>query len=157
VGHYVRAFCTSEDLPPLGRVLEWAAAQGVPLELEHEPGPGGLDSARWRWAELRYQHGKRPLSVDVSREADHGPPFEEVEEFVELLGEVGESAEKRRVLAHLRQSRAVVGVQLFSDVDDDGYDAVGVFLGFFVAHCGGMVHADGEGFYDGDRLIVELA
>jgi hypothetical protein len=61
------------------------------------------------------------------------------------------------VLAHLRESRAVVTVQLFSDIDDGGYDAVGIFLGFFVEHCGGMIHADLEGFYDGDRLIVKLA
>jgi hypothetical protein len=157
VGYYLRAFCTSEDLPPLGRVFAWATARGVSLELEHEPDPGELDSAGWRTAEVRYQRGKWPLVVDVSRAADHGPPFEDVEEFVELLGEVDESADKRRVLAHLRASRAVVTVQLFSDVDDDGYDAVGAFLGFFVEQCGGMIQADFEGFYEGDRLIVELA
>jgi hypothetical protein len=157
VGYYLRAFCTAEDLPPLGRVFAWAAARGVSLEREHEPDQGALDSAGWGTAEVRYQHGKRPLTVDVSRAADHGPLFEDVEEFVELLGEVDESVDKRRVLAHLRASRAVVTVQLFSDVDNDGYDAVGAFLGFYVEQCGGMVHADLEGFYDGDRLIVELA
>jgi hypothetical protein len=67
VGYYLRAFCTSEDLPPLGRVFEWAAAQRVLFALENAPDPDELDSARWRWAELRYEHGKRPLVVDVSR------------------------------------------------------------------------------------------
>jgi hypothetical protein len=157
VGYYLRAFCTSEDLPPLGRAFAWAAARGVPLELEHEPVPGALDSARWRWAAIRYQHGKRPLVDDVGRAAGNGLPFEEVEEFIELLTEVDESADKGRVLAHLRNSRAVVSAQLFSDIDDDGYDAVGVFLGFFVEQYGGMIHADLEGFYEGDRLIVQLA
>jgi hypothetical protein len=157
VGYYLRAFCTSEDLPPLGRVFEWAAAQGVLFALENAPDPDELDSARWRWAELRYMHGKRPLVVDVSRAADYGPPFEEVEEFIELLEQVDESAQRHWVLAHLRESRAVVTVQLFSDIDDGGYDAVGIFLSFFVEHCGGMIHADLEGFYDGDRLIVKLA
>jgi hypothetical protein len=85
VGYYVRAFCASVDLPPLARAFEWAAAQGVSLELEDEPGPGSLDSARWRTAEIRYKHGKPPLAVDVSRAADHGLPFEEVEEFIEFL------------------------------------------------------------------------
>jgi hypothetical protein len=157
VGYYLRAFCTSEDLPPLGRVFDWAAAHGVSLELQHEPDPGALGPARWRWAEIRYQHGKQPLVVDVSRAAGNGLPLEDVEEFIELLTEFEESADKRRVLAQLRASRAVVSAQLFSDIDDDGYDAVGVFLGFFVERCGGMIHADGEGFYDGGRLIVELA
>jgi hypothetical protein len=129
VGYYLRAFCTSEDLPPLGRVLEWAAAHGVSLELQHEPDPGALDPARWRWAEIRSQHGKQPLVVDVSRAAGNGLPLEDVEEFIELLTEVDESADKSRVLAHLRDSGAVVSAQLFGDIDD-GYDAVGIVLGF---------------------------
>ena len=157
MGYYLRAFCTSEDLPPLGRVLEWAAAQGVSLALEGSS-PGTLDSAGWREAELRYQPGRQPLVVDVSRAGDgHGLLAEEVEEFTGLLGEVAASAGTRKVLAHLRASRAIVAAQLLSDVDDDGYDAVGVFLGFFVEHCGGMVQADAEGFYEGGQLIVELA
>jgi hypothetical protein len=147
VGYYLRVFCKSEDLPPLGRVLDWAAAQGVSLELENEPDRGGLDSAGWRGAEIRYKHGKRPLVVDVSRAADSR---------LLLSEEVEESAEKTRVLEHLQESRAIVSVQLLSDIDDDGYDAVGVFLGFFVEYCDGMIHADGEGFYEDDRTIVEL-
>ena len=155
MGYYLRAFCTSADLPPLGRVLEWAAAQGVSLALESSS-PGALGSAGWREAELRYKPGRQPLVVDVGRAGEDGLVAEEVEEFIELLTGVEESAEKRKVLAHLRASRAVVGAQLLSDVDDEGYDAVGVFLGFFVEHCGGMVQADGEGFYEDDRLIVRL-
>ena len=58
--------------------------------------------------------------------------------------------------AQLRASRAVVSAQLFSDIDDDGYDAVGIVLDCFVERCGGIIHADSEGFYDRDRLIVAL-
>jgi hypothetical protein len=156
MGYYLRAFCTSEDLPPLGGVLEWASAQGVSLALESSS-PGALGSAGWHEAELRYKPGRRPLVVDVSRAGDDGLLAEEVEEFIEMLGAVEESADKRKVLAHLRASRAIVTAQLLSDIDDDGYDAVGVVLGFFVEHYGGMIQADAEGFYEGDRLIVGLA
>lgn len=81
-GYYLRAFCTSEDLPPLGRVLDRAAAHGGSLKVEYESDPGALDPAGLRWAEIRYQHGKRPLVVDVSRAAGHGLPLEEAEEFI---------------------------------------------------------------------------
>jgi hypothetical protein len=135
-------------------VLEWASAQGVSLALESSS-PGALESAGWREAELRYKPARQPLVVDVSRAGDHGLVAEEVEEFIELL-DVEESADKRKVLAQLRASHAIVTAQLLSDIDDDGYDAVGVFLGFFVEHCDGMVQADAEGFYEGDRPIVEL-
>lgn len=156
MGYYLRAFCKSEDLPPLEQVLEWAAAQGVSLELESS-GPGELDPARWREAELRYKPGKQPLVVGVSRAADNRPLLsEEVEEFIEFLEDVNESAEKRKVLAHLQESRAIVSAQLLSDIDDDGYNAVGIFLDFFVEHCDGMIQADAEGFYEDGRRIVEM-
>jgi hypothetical protein len=42
------------------------------------------------------------------------------------------------------------------DIDDDGYDANGEFLRYFVDHCGGMIQADSEGFYEGSTIVVEL-
>jgi hypothetical protein len=156
MGYYLRAFCTTEDLPPLGRVLAWAATQGVSFALESSS-PGALDSPGWREAELRYRPGDRPLDVDVGRAGDGIIFSEEVDELVDLLGGVEDSAATRKVLAHLGACRTIVAARLPSDIDDDGYDAAGVFLGFFVEHCGGMVQADAEGFYEGDRLIVELA
>ena len=60
------------------------------------------------------------------------------------------------MLDHLQQSKAVVAAQLLGDIDDDAYTAAGTFLAYFVEHCGGLIQADGEGFYEGDRLIVEL-
>ena len=50
----------------------------------------------------------------------------------------------------------VVGAQLLGDIDDDGYTAAGVFLRFFVQHSGAMIQADGEGFYESDRLLVQV-
>jgi hypothetical protein len=60
------------------------------------------------------------------------------------------------VTNHLEASKAVVAVQLLGDVEDDGFGAVVHFLAYFVEHCGGLVQADGEGFYDGDDLLVAL-
>ena len=116
-----------------------------------------LDDASWSEAEVVYKAGKQPLLVDVSR-ASSGDELlsDEVEEFVEFLEDVDDSPGKQKVLAHLADSRAVVGLQLLGDVDDDGYNAAGTFLCFFVEHCGAMIQGDGEGFYEGDRVILEL-
>jgi len=43
-----------------------------------------------------------------------------------------------------------------SDFEDDGFDSVGEFMHFFVEHHGGMIQADGEGFYEGGQLVVPL-
>jgi hypothetical protein len=155
VAYYLRAFCTSEELPPLRRVFEWAANAGAKLEVDDDRGQ--LDDENWRRAGIRYKADKQPLVVEVSRSSSGDELLsEEVEEFVEFLEEVDDSPEKQKVLEHLRDSRAAVVVQLLEEIDDDGYDAVGAFLGFFVEHCGAMIQADGEGFYERNRLLVEL-
>ena len=155
VGYYLRAFCRNDELPPLGRVFEWAAREGIGLEL---PVSSALiDDPHWRQAEIRYTADKQPFVVDVSTgSSDDDLLSDEVEEFVELVKDVEDSAEKQTVLAHLRRSRAVVGVQLLGDIDDDGYNAVATFLRYFVEYSGAMIQADGEGFYEGDRILVEL-
>ncbi|HEY2935189.1 MAG TPA: hypothetical protein VGJ25_01235, partial [Gaiellaceae bacterium] len=139
-------------------------------EPHHVPGPtAGLRSPPWaitcepsvllrsyRKAGIRYKPGKQPLVIDVLRASSDRLLSEEVEGFVELLEDLGDSADARKVLAHLRDCEAIVTVQLLSDINDDGYKAVDVFLRFFVDHCGAMIQADGEGFYERDRLLVEL-
>jgi hypothetical protein len=150
MSYFLRAFCTTDELPPLRRVLDWAANEGVVLEL-HAP----VDEQDWREAELRYSRGKEPLVVEASRaRREDGLLSDEVAEFEELLVDVEDSPEKQKVLAQLRNSRAVVAVQLLGD---DGYDAAGTFLRFFVECCDAMIQVDGEGFYERDRLLVELA
>ena len=42
------------------------------------------------------------------------------------------------------------------DIDDDGLEANWKFLRYFERHFGGMIHADGEGFYENERLIVKV-
>ena len=81
---------------------------------------------------------------------------EEIDEFVESLDGMDESPEKQKVLEHLRGTKAVLAVQLLGDIDDDGYTAAGAFLAYFVEQRGGLIQADDEGFYERERLIIEL-
>jgi hypothetical protein len=61
------------------------------------------------------------------------------------------------VIVHLNSTRFIVACQLPStDIDDDGFDANGEFLNYFVERCGGMIQADGEGFYEGHEVVVPL-
>jgi hypothetical protein len=149
VGYYVRAFCTSSDVPPLRAVFDWAEGRGVSLQAPS----ADLDARGWEQAEVVYKPDRQPFVVD----ANTGELLrEEVVEFVEFLEDADESPEKQNVLDHLEQSKAVVAAQLLGDIDDDGYTAVRTFLAFYVEHRGGLIQADHEGFYEGDRLIVGL-
>jgi hypothetical protein len=160
VSYYVRAFCTSTEVPSLRTVLEWARGQGCTLEVAPEGAAIDIDSADWDEVPILYKAGRTPFLSSISR--DDGTPDrlfrEEVREFEESLEDVDDSPAKRRVLGHLRQSRYVVANQLpAADIDEDGYRASAVLLEYFVHHAGGMAQADGEGFYDGETLLVELA
>jgi hypothetical protein len=149
VGYYVRAFCTSDDVPPLRTVFDWAEGRGVSLQAPS----ADLDARGWEQAEVVYKANREPFVV----EANTGELLrEEVVEFVEFLEDVDESLEKRNVLDHLGHCKAVVAAQLRGDIDDDGHAAVGTFLAYYVEHRGGLIQADGEGFYEGDLLIVKL-
>jgi hypothetical protein len=149
MGYYLRAFCTSPDIPPLRPVFEWAESQGVRFASPS----ADLDASGWQQAEVVYKSDRQPFVAET--DADQ-LLREEIEEYLEFLDDVDESSDKQKVVDHLGQTKAVVAAQLLGDVDDDGYTAAGTFLTYFVKHCGGMIQADGEGFYEGDRLIVEL-
>jgi hypothetical protein len=159
MGYYVRAFCSAADVPPLGAVLDWVSRQGVAVRVAPEAGDIDLASPTWEDVPLLYAAGQRPILCSVSR--DDGSPQglfrEEVREFEEFLEDAEDTPARERVLRHLGQSRYVVANQLMGDVNDAGYTASALVLEYFVDHGGGLVQADGEGFYDGETLIVSLA
>jgi hypothetical protein len=149
VSYYLRAFCASDDIPPLRAVFEWAEARGVKLEAPS----ANLDAPGWKQAEIACGLDGQTFIA----EADAGDLLrEEVAEFVEFLEDVEESPERQALLDHLKRAKAVVAAQLPRDIDDNGYAAVQTFLTYFVKHRGALVQADGEGFYKSNLLIVEL-
>lgn len=95
---------------------------------------------------------------ELSRNTGRGRNLQdEVAEFKELLEEIKNSPAKRQVLSHLDRTRFIVACRLpSSDIDDDGYDVNGDFLGYFVGHCDGMIQADGEGFYQGAKVLLAV-
>lgn len=63
----------------------------------------------------------------------------------------------KAVISRLRDTRFIIACQLpVSDRDDDGYDANGELMSFVAAQCDGLIQADGEGFYDGDEMLLAL-
>ena len=51
----------------------------------------------------------------------------------------------------------IVACQLpTSDIDNAGHNTNGGFLAFFTAGCGAIIQAEGDGFYEGNHLVLEL-
>ncbi len=154
----VRAFCIGLEVPALRDVFEYAKSQGVELSGDESHGPVNVDSTEWTEAEIAYKEGKSPLVLECDRDdgTDDGPVREECGEFIDEIGRCGLSFAKRRVVKHLNETRFIIVSQLLNDIDEDGYNANSTFLEYFVKNCGGMIHADLEGFYDGNKVIVKV-
>lgn len=158
MGYYVRAFCTTGEPPPIRPILDFAKGRG--FVVEGVSNATGLDDPAWERAAVLYKTGKSPILLEINREqaGENGSLFrEEIEEFLEFLEDTPNNGKRKRVERHLRDTRFIVAAQLAtSDIDDDGYNALGYMLRYFVEHNGGMIQADGEGFYDGDEVIIAL-
>lgn len=159
MGYYVRCFCTGTRVPTLREALAAVARDYPQLEVGSGSAPVDLDTPAWRSALLRYKSGKAPIDVDLNRvDGEDTMPADEIAEFIEMVEAEDESTAQKQVLDHLRKTTFTVACQLpTSDIDDDGYNANALFLQHFVDHCAGMIQADGEGFYEGDRVVLQLA
>jgi hypothetical protein len=159
MGYYVRAFCTASASPPLQAVLDELAARGVALSADGV-GPEDLRAPDWEEVAL-VGTSQRRVVVTCDRENVAGQDLlrEEVQQFIEFLQDAPPSHERKRVVDHLRATRFIVACRLpaVAAAEDEAGCAVGrAFLAYFVAHCGGLVQADGEGFYEGDRLVIAV-
>jgi len=82
------------------------------------------------------------------------------DERAELLESAadGEGTGKATVLETLSQARTIVAVQVllgFGDTDET-LDALGPLWSWLQDNRRGLLHAEGEGYYDADGLILEL-
>lgn len=64
---------------------------------------------------------------------------------------------KAQVTAHLGQTQFVICCQLLGDITEQGFEANDALFEFFVQKYGGMIQADGEGFYGAEGLLVDLS
>jgi hypothetical protein len=154
----VRVFCTDAATPSLGEIFAWTARHGFSLSLDPGSADAPLDAPNWVVAGVLYAPGRRPFLVDAKRDTGRYAPLfrEEVAGFVERVQRLPASEGRERVLAHLARTRYVVANEYLSDADDVTLSAGGALLDYFVAQHGGMVHADDEGFWQGDALVLPL-
>ena len=82
---------------------------------------------------------------------------DEIGEFVEMIEGTDEEG-KEDVAGRLRQVTAVLAVQVLMQERTlaQTLDLLDPLWAWLLVHRGGLVHADGEGFYEGTELILAL-
>ena len=96
-------------------------------------------------------------SIEINRRGDELFQ-EEIDEFREFLEDADEGPAKVRVLQCLDSAMGTVAVHvLFGNRDTEGtLDARTPLWETLFSRYDGLLQADGEGFYEGDNLILKL-
>lgn len=157
MGYYLRVFCKSDNKPKVKQILDHINSLGYSYKTTTNLTPDECDSNNWTAFELKYKSNKLPISIEYSQVSDASElAKEEIQEFIEEIGAPGLfSIKKKKIIKHLRETKYIVASQLLSDINDDGHNANGEFLKYFVNNYEGLIHADGEGFYSNDKIILE--
>jgi hypothetical protein len=154
MGYYTRVFCKSDSTPSFSELQNVMSEinSGYKLTGTHDD-----NNNKWTDFEFHYKEGRLPILVDLYWADEEGSlGEEELAEFLETIGSPGLSLKKRKVIKHLKETKYIICNQLpTSDIDDDGYNANGEFLNFFVTKYQGMFQADGEGFYYKNVIILK--
>jgi hypothetical protein len=166
--YYVEAFCTSTEVPSRSEVLSWAKGR-QPWFGFAPPGeqltPEQLEDRTWDASAVFYNPDDA-FVVDVYRAGEPDKVLGQdifadlVDRFRRSVERLSQSPQRDNVLSHLERSRFVVSVGVplsrFGD-DEEAWAALSQFLDYFIERRGGLVHAEGEGFYDRNgRLIVKV-
>ncbi|WP_163192517.1 hypothetical protein [Clostridium thermarum] len=160
MGDYLRVFCTKEDVPTINEIFKWTKLQGYNLRVDKSYVE--VDPAKpWEEVAVIGEDGNRVFIAEVNRDGNEEESLmrEEVNEFMELIKELEDVPAENlaKVRKHLNHTKYVVAVQITGDdLGEEGDNAVSIFLQYFVVNCGGMVQEDGEGFYEGNKIIVEM-
>src|SRR5215213_273246 len=108
MGNYIRAFCVSEDVPPITKVVQWLATREVVVKVENGD-PLKMQSRGWDQVSLIYKEGKLPIIARCTRTdvKGNGSASDEIKMFLEKIGAVGKNKTKKRIADHLKATRFI--------------------------------------------------
>lgn len=157
VGYYVRALLERWEDLPLSDLIAFSREYGHELRPER-PGETPVDDPAWRQADLLGPKSSAPIEVEVALDDGTADCLlrGELEEFREELEDSEGSRRARRMVAkHLDRTQAIVGVRVLASDSDNGLQDAWAVLAYYAQRSGVLFQADGEGFYKGEKLVVE--
>lgn len=157
LSYYTRIFCRAAEKPTVTAILEHLETV-LDFDISTNLSPEEAGSGAWTTFELHYDEDRLPVLVECNYVSEDETAREEIAEFIEQIEDiVGADENSGKVITHLRATCFIIACQLpVSDIDDDGYDANGELMNFVATNCDGLIQADGEGFYDGEKLLIPL-
>jgi len=153
----MRVFCRKAEAPTPGEILQALTRATLPAEL-HPDVDVDLGDAGWEQLALALTKDGGPLVVDRDVASRGDAVREEVDEFLKAARSAPRTKASREIVAHLRDTKQIFGLQVpTSSIDSKGWAIAHAVMRFLAARCDGLVHADGEGFYRGNDVVLEVA
>ena len=156
-------FCTEDEVPTLGTLLNWASHRGVVFTGQPSASPwtpDELEVRHWQGFGLWYDPDHGPLEVHVHHtDGPEGHFTSNLNWYREGVAELPPSPQRDKVLAHLMRTRFIVALNLpVSGLDtEELWQAAWVLLDYFLKYSNGLVHIEDDGFYyERDTLFLEL-
>jgi len=144
--YFARVFSPSEAVPPLDSIRILAGQYAATVTTSDE-------AADWETAELLYDEEEAPVDIERYLPATDGL-FEEDLNDSRAMVERSEGPAAARVLTALEECRQIVAFRVPDDADDTVWGPLNAALDAVVGAIGGIAHADAEGFYEGQDLIL---
>ena len=155
--YWMRVFCRRSEAPTPGEILAALTSATLPAQLDPDADVD-LTDPKWEQLTLSLTADGGPLVVDRDVMGHGAFVEEEVGEFLDMLEKVPRSGAKTGVVDHLKGTRQIFGLQVpTTSIDPQGWAIAHAVMRFLVSKCDGLVHADGEGFFRGNDLVLELA
>lgn len=149
MSHYSRIFCTASIIPSLATAIGFANSNSDKCKLALNEETTDIYSNGSMRFELKYKNKRDPITVELNKADDVDPVgHAEINEFITDIGFAGFSSSKRKVIHHLKNTNFIVACEHPEDLDEDGENLIQHFLQYFIEHCNGLFHIDGEGFYN---------
>ena len=148
MGYYIR-YIVSDDRPVSLQDIRIAFAEaGSGYEVDGEE------------SEATIVYDSRPIGHVTLNVPGDGLFDEERDELIEFAQDSSDTNAQTRVVNTLREAQGIVAVQvLFGDGDgdtDQTLDRLAPLWTWLQANRRGLIQADGEGYYDGQELILPL-
>ena len=156
-GFYMRVFCTQATAPALGAMLDYLAAQDILLS-PAGPEAEGAGSGAWESATLSDAQGG-DVSLQCSRDDGSGECLlrQEVNEFLRRVGPGRLSPTKHKVIRHLKGTRMIIACKIPPGRAIEGLPVHQRLLHYFASRCDGLIQIDGQGFFDRNKRILDIA
>jgi hypothetical protein len=155
--YWMRVFCRKAEAPTPGEILQALSRATLPAQL-HPDAEVDLGDAGWEQVALCLSPDCGPLVVDRDVAGRGDLVREEVEEFLKAARSAPRTKASKAIVAHLKETKQVFAFQVpTSSIDPQGWAIAHAVMRFLVARCDGLVQADGEGFYRGNDLVLEVA